>query len=46
MLGTNVTGQRTVISVACLLMNHGLFIDAYTATLMDVVSHRRAVFEG
>jgi len=45
-LGTNFTGQRIVISVVWLLTNHDLFIDACTTALMDVLSHRKAVFEG
>ena len=46
MFGTNVTGKKKrVSSVVCLLMYHDLFIDVCTATLMDVVSHGRVVFE-
>jgi len=45
-LGTNVTGQIIIISVVCILMNHDLFVDACTATLKEVLSHRKSVFEG
>jgi hypothetical protein len=47
MLVTNVTGHRIVSSIACLMKkNYDLFIEACTAILMDLVSHRRTVFEG